>query len=162
MKNAKLITILAVIILAVSCKKDSNSNSTNGVEILTMTVNGVSWVGDDNLSGYIQTTNNRAYITGKKTSSDETFLISNFPVTGIGNYPIVATPGQGITFLKDGASPKQYKVSASYPSSRASFTITKVNTGTSLLNRIEGTFSGVLYASPLDSLVITNGVFKFN
>jgi hypothetical protein len=31
-----------------------------------------------------------------------------------------------------------------------------------LLIDVEGTFSGVLYASATDSVVITNGVYKFN
>lgn len=162
MKATNLLTITAIAILAISCKKTNNSTGTTGQEILTMTVDGINWVGDDNLSGYIQTTNNKLYVGGKKTATDETLIISNITVTSTGTYPIVATPGQGITFLRDGTIPKSYKVSSSYPKSRATFTVSKINTGTSLLNHVEGTFSGVLYASASDSVVITNGVFKFN
>ena len=163
MKNQFNITLALIIALTSlqGCKKDNNSNNPTGQEILTMTVDGVNWVGDDNLAGYIQTTNNKAYIGGRKSATDETLIISNIPVTGLGTYPIIPTPGQGITFLRDGVSPKQYKVSASYPKSRASFTITKLNGG-STLNNIEGTFSGALYNSATDSVVITNGIFKFN
>ncbi len=165
MKNQFNITLTFALIIALTslqaCKKDNNSNNPTKQEILTMKVNGVDWVGDDNLSGYIQNSNNRAYIGGRKSATDETLIISNIPVTGLGTYPIIPTPGQGITFLKDGASPKQYKVSTTFPKSRATFTITKLNGG-STLNRIEGTFSGALYYSATDSVVITNGIFKFN
>jgi hypothetical protein len=63
--------------------------------------------------------------------------------------------------MKDGASPKIYQVKAAIPKSRFSYTISKINNGVGF-PQIEGTFSGVLYANATDSVVITNGVFKFN
>ena len=54
MKNQfNAVLTLALIIALTSlqgCKKDNNSNNPTGQEILTMKVNGVDWVGDDNLS----------------------------------------------------------------------------------------------------------------
>ncbi len=69
MKKTKLLTMMAIVILAVSCKKDKNSGDTTGQEILTMKVNGVDWVGDDNLAGFILKTNNKINIGGLKTSN---------------------------------------------------------------------------------------------
>jgi hypothetical protein len=71
------ITIMAIVMLAVSCKKDKNSGSTTGQEILTMKVNGVDWVGDDNLAGFKLNTNNKANFGGRQTSTDETLSMNN-------------------------------------------------------------------------------------
>ncbi|MCC6584596.1 MAG: DUF5025 domain-containing protein [Chitinophagales bacterium] len=162
MKKTKLITIMAIIFIAASCKKEKNSGDTTGQEILTMKVNGVDWVGDDNLAGFKIKTNNKANFGGRQTSSDETLSMNNVEVTATGSYTINKALSQNFTFLKDGASPKLYSVSTTYPKSRATFVVTKINEGTSLLDNLEGTFSGVLYHSATDSVVITNGVFKFN
>ena len=160
-KNLKSIALIAIVILAVSCKKDKNSGGTTGQEILTMKVNGVDWVGDDNLAGFILKTNNKINIGGRKTATDEQITVSNVEVLSNGTYNINPTLFQNVTFLKDGASPKLYQVKTSIPKSRFTFTVTKT-TEDNLLIDVEGTFSGVLYASATDSVVITNGVYKFN
>jgi hypothetical protein len=162
MRITKLLTIMAIVMLAVSCKKDKNSGGNTGQEILTMKVNGVDWVGDDNLAGFKLNTNNKANFGGRQTSTDETLSMNNVEVTTTGSYIINKALSQNFTFLKDGASPKSYSVSTTYPKSRATFTVTKINEGTSILDNLEGTFSGVLYHSATDSVVITNGVFTFN
>ncbi len=163
MKNLKIFGLIIILFLAVSCKKDNkDSGGATGQKTLTMKVNSIDWVGDDNLAGLIQKSNNKANFGGTQTSSDETLSMNNVAVTGTGTYVINKALSHNFTFLKDGASPKTYSVSDSYPKSRASFIVSKINTGTATLDRIEGTFSGVLYASLTDSVVITNGVFKFN
>lgn len=162
MKTIKQIAIIAIVILAVSCKKDNNAGGGTGQEILTMKVNGVDWAGDDNLAGFRMQSNNKANFGGRNTAKNELLTMNNVEVTGTGTYTIDKTLAHNFTFLKDGAVPKIYSVSNSYPKSRATFTVTKINTGTSVLDNLEGTFSGVLYHSATDSVVITNGVFKFN
>ncbi len=96
-----------------------------------------------------------------KLATDEQITVSNVEVLSNGTYNINPTLFQNVTFLKDGASPKLYQVKTSIPKSRFTFTVTKT-TEDNLLIDVEGTFSGVLYASATDSVVITNGVYKFN
>lgn len=162
MKTTKLIAIMAIVILAVSCKKDNTTaGGVTGQEILTMKVNGVDWIGDDNLSGYKLNTNNKANIGGRKISSDETLVITGVEVTTTGTFVLNPALSHTCSFLIDGASPKIYSISASNPKARLTMVVSKINTG-SFLDDLEGTFSGVLYRNATDSVVITNGVFKFN
>ncbi len=158
--NLTLALIIAVSLLQ-GCKKENNTNNPTGQEILTMKVNGVDWVGDDNLAGFILKTNNKINLGGSKIATDEQITVSNVEVLSNGTYNINPTLFQNVTFLKDGASPKLYQVKASIPKSRFTFTVTKT-TEDNLLIDVEGTFSGALYASATDSVVITNGIFKFN
>lgn len=82
-------------------------------------------------------------------------------VTANGTYAINPALSQNVSFLKDGAAPKIYQVKASIPSSRFTFTVNKT-TEDDLFYDIEGSFSGVLYVNATDSVVITNGIYKFN
>ena len=161
MRTLKKIAIIAIVILAVSCKKDKNSGGISGQEILTMKVNGVDWIADDNASGFILKTNNKAQFGGRKIATDEQITLNNVEVLSNGSYNINPTLFHNVSFLRDGAAPKIYQVKTSIPKSRFTFTITKT-TEDNLFIDIEGTFSGVLYASASDSVVITNGIYKFN
>lgn len=162
MKKLKQFVIIAIVILAVGCSKnEDNQDGKTGQKILTMKVDGVDWVSDDNTSGYIQKTNNKLFLTGRKVATDETFLISDVSVIETGTFPIVASAGQ-ISFLRDGASPKIYQVRTTYPKSRATLIVTKITSKDNLFYSVEGTFSGALYTSATDSIVITNGIFKSN
>lgn len=164
LKNTIILAVVFTASLFQSCKKDNNNNpgGSTGQKILTMKVNGVDWVANDDLFGYTFTSNNFVNISGKKTASNEFLTIGNFEVPNVGTYIIAPTVFNGIAYTKGGTTPKSYKVLVSIPSSKATLIVTKINTGTSITNNIEGTFSAVLYASPTDSVVITNGVFKFN
>lgn len=163
MKTTKLITLFVILFIAVSCKKDNTNDGggTTGQKILTMKVNGADWVGDDNLAGYKLNTNNKANVGGRKISSDETLVITGVEVTNTGTFVLNPALSHTCSFLIDGASPKIYSISASNPKARLTMIVSKINTG-SFLDDLEGTFSGVLYRNATDSVVITNGVYKFN
>ena len=162
MKNFKTIAILALAFLAISCKKDEKDNGGGGTsdpEVLSMKINGTDWVADDNLAGFIQKSNNKANFGGKKTATNELLSVNNVEVLSNGTFTIDPTLTQNATFLS-GSPAKTYSVKASIPSSRFTFTVTKTSEE-SLFTKIKGTFSGVLYASASDSIVITNGVYNF-
>jgi hypothetical protein len=117
-------------------------------------------VADDNLAGFIQKSNNKVNFGGKKVATNEVFSLNNVEVLNNGTFTIDPALTQNVTFLMSGTPSKTYSVKASIPSSRFTFTLNKT-TEDNLFIRIKGTFSGVLYASASDSIVITNGVYNF-
>lgn len=151
--------IVITIFIFISCSEEGGGGG--GIEELSMDLNGVDWVADDNLAGYIQKSNNRLNIGGKVTATNDVLVgsIAEAPTTG--TYVVNPAEGDFFNFTKGGTVPKNYSVNPLYPKSRATITVTAINPGTSLLKYVEGTFSGVLYRSASDSVKITNGEFRF-
>lgn len=151
--------IIFSLLISVSCSEEGGGGG--GIEELSMDLNGVDWVADDNLAGYIQKSNNRLNIGGKVTATGDVLVGSIAEVPSTGTYVVNTADTDFLNFVKGGPSPKTYSVNSLYPKSRGTIVVTAINPGTSLLKYVEGTFSGVLYRSASDSVKITNGEFRF-
>lgn len=158
MKKLKLISVLALTIIAVSCKKDSTSTSVkqqislraDGV-LFTVTTGGA---GVEESDAHIRDGNKFQL---DATTSTKDFSINNQNIPSTGTYNMIGA-GNGLNFVQweDGA---ELFSSLGTTKSRLTFNISKVaGSSSDYLRYVEGTFSGVIYnIGQTDSVRITEG-----
>lgn len=152
----KTILCLAFISSLFACSHDEDATPETYVR---MGMNGAEWTGTTNVSAFIYKSTSTLAV-GASTET-ETITITIPSVSGTGTYnlkPSSGAPGLSILVM-NGATPKTYSISNSLSASHGTITISAVNGGTSVLDYVKGTFSGVAYRNATDSLVITNGEF---
>lgn len=158
MKTTKLISLMAIVILAVSCKKDSLNTSVK--QQISLRADGVLFTVT---TGGTDVEESDAHIRdGNKfqldaTTSTKDFSINNENVPSTGTYNMT---GAGTVFnfvqWEDGS---ELFSSLGTGKSHLTFNITRVAGNSSdYLRYVEGTFSGVIYnIGQTDSVRITEG-----
>ncbi len=157
MTTTKLTVLLALAILAISCKKESTGSAKQQI---SLKANGVLYSVTTGDAGVTQAD---AHIRdGNKfqldaTTSTKDFSINNQSVPTTGTYNMIGS-GNVLNFVqwKDGSP-----VFSSLGSSKShfTFTITRIaGSASDYVRYVEGTFSGVLYNTlQTDSVKITEG-----
>ena len=158
MKTTKLIALMAIVILAVSCKKDSSSTSVK--QQISLRADGVLFTVT---TGGTDVEESDAHIRdGNKfqldaTTSTKDFSINNQTVPGTGIYNMIGA-GSVFDFVQweDGSA---IFSSLGTSKSHLTFNITRVAGNSSdYLRYVEGTFSGVIYnIGQTDSVIIADG-----
>jgi hypothetical protein len=153
-------TSIFALLTASSCKKSNNSSSGSGVNAtiagtafnpsVTTGIYGQSeglWV----INGFLMKSGDTSIITVgiyKSFPSSEPQFVVGKPFT-------TDTTSASVDYFVNGLSGKVYD--ASNGDGFATFTVTSLDT---TAHKIAGTFSGTLYASATDSVVVTNGSFN--
>jgi hypothetical protein len=146
------VTVFALFAVT-SCKKSNNSSSGNSV---TATFSGTTFTPSATVAEY-SASGKEWGITGYTIKSGDTtfldiLLFAPFTV----NQPFSTdSTYASLDYLVNGSNGKDYD--ASQGNGYAILTVTSLDT---VGHKIAGTFSGTVYASGSDSLVVTNG--KFN
>ena len=161
MKTDKFYTLITAIILAISCKKENNTNN-NYKQQISLRANGNLF---SVTSGDAGVTQSDAHINSSKfqldaTTSTKDFSINKQNVSALGSYIIDAGTTGVFNFAQweDGSS-----LYSSIGSSKSHllFTISRKVETSSDYFLVEGTFSGVLYnVTQTDSVRITEGQFR--
>lgn len=156
MKISISLSFIVLTLLFSGCKKDS----TDSAKFVRLSYDGIAWEDTDGTS-IINKNTTTLSVTGSTT--DAVTVITVKSTSGTGEYDLRLPDGTpGLSFQKKtGSVPVTYSISTAKPLSHGKITVAKVNEGTSLLNYIEGTFSGVAYNTTTDSVVITNGEFVY-
>lgn len=155
MKRIILTAAVLITVFITGC----NNNSGNAIKFVKCTVDGVQW--EDDGTSYINKSLSTLNVSGSTGTGILAIYVKN--VSGLGTYSLTTNDGSTqLTWQDVTGTPTTYSIKNSRPESHGTITVTKVNEGTSALDYVEGTFSGVAYTSATDSVVITNGQFAYS
>ena len=155
MKNLIIKSLAFILFIFTGC----NNNSGTEVKFVKLTADGVLW--EDDGTSYINKSLSTLNVSGSTGTGILTVYVKN--VSGLGTYSLTTNDGATqLTWQDVTGTPTTYSIKSSRPESHGTITVTKVNAGTSALDYVEGTFSGVAYNSATDSVVITNGEFAYS
>jgi hypothetical protein len=147
---------LSVLILFFSSCSKSNNNSTGAA--VTATLGGTAFTPATSLAYYSQSI--QTYVVAGYTvkSNDTTALVVSIPTPVTVNTAMTTVnTNVSVQYFLNGSSGKAYIAGGGAPAGLASLTVTSLDTTG---HKIVGTFTGTLYASLTDSILVTNGQFN--
>jgi hypothetical protein len=153
-------TSIFALLTASSCKKSNNNSSGSG---MSATISGTAFNSAVSQGGFSQSAN-EWFVGGYSVKSNDTsilevgifhFFPSENPQFVVGKSFTTDTTSAYVDYFSNGFNGKDYD--ASNGNGFATFTVTSLDTTG---HKIAGTFSGVLYASSSDSVIVTNGNFN--
>ena len=155
-KNFTLpLCIVFALFTAAGCSKSSNSSSSAGV---SATVAGTAFNPSATV-GFFTQSSQYWVLTGYNIKSGDTTALELdiFEPLKVNTPFNTINTNLSIYYYVNGSSGKTYSASPFNPSGNATMTVTSLDTAG---HKIAGTFTGTLYNTSTDSVVVTNG--KFN